>query len=348
MNIEEKIWTRILEFIEVNKEELSVNLNSLQKLKDSLLMTKLSFEIFYLIFEGRIGEYKFNLQKHLKYLDQKTWLEVRDFSSLNPYFGFEEEKVIEKIAVALSFLALDLLKSKEKDISNCKKFMKVLGFDDDKISRLLTEDIWCRSCNKKFSSFQIDTKKKEIVLSNTLSSEISECPCLEHKMSFCLDTPSKELVFVNDIREVFEVRRKDEFENSINSIYGKKLECEEYLKHNIAYISLSSGGIDILHSKKDKKVVMDFDQTKYYNPSKFEEEDEDFYEPTPKENFNIAGSISLELWGVFVMDKDTYKKICKKAGENLSYFDTVRVKVSGTKVEIDYDLDELLIEMKYS
>ena len=358
MNIEEKIWNRTLEFIEENKDKLSFNLNTIQKLQDSLLMKKLSSEVFYLIFEGLIGEYKFNLNKHLKYLDQKTWLELREFSSLNPAFELEEDKIIKKIAFSLSYLTIDLLKSKGNNISHCKKTMKLLGFDGDKISNLLKENVWCKSCDKRFHSLQFDTKKREIVLNNIFPCEISECSCLDHKMSFCLDTPSKELVFLNDIRDIFKVIRKDEHINTINSIYGRKLECEEYLKHNIAYITLSSGGIDILHSQKEKKVVMDFDQIKYYDPSKFEElgeelgedeeDDEDFYEPIPKENFNLAGSISLGLWGVFVMDKNVYRKICKNAGKNADDFKHVSVKVTGTKVEVDYDLDDLLIEMKYS
>ena len=213
------------------------------------------------------------------------------------------------------------------------------------------ETINCKSCDTYFR-FEFDYVKQEF----TIGESIEECPCAEHKMKFTLDIPSKELVFINDIRHVFEAERKDPYKHSVNSFYGKILECEEYLKHNIAYISLSSGGVDILHSKKEKMVVIDFDMDSYYkspnkNLNQSEDDDEDDWsdceDKNPIEGFKKEGDISLELWGVFVMDKKSYEDMCKKEGLDIDSYD-VNVKIKGTKLEVNYNLDELLVEMKYS
>lgn len=353
MNLEQKVVAHIIKFVDENFNELSrFTGESKEELnKDSLLVKPLFEEIFTLIFGDNLNGLKFNLKNHFRYIDQQTWEESRRFAELNPRFKFDEKNLKDKLSSPLFFGMSHVYGSKEKNLPlNEKALMSILnmfGIEGDRLKNLF-EDVSCHSCDQYFR-VEFDTESKEF----TVPESVGACPCGEHKMKFTLDLPSQELILVNDIRSAFHLKRKDEYKNTVNSIYGKILECEEYLKHNIAYISLGSGGIDVLHSKDEKKIVMDLCEQTYYEPLNEDssEEDEDDYwdeDKKPKDGFKKVGDISLELWGVFMMDKSVYKKICKEKGFTLDSFDTVNVKVKGTKLEVDYDLDELLIEMKYS
>lgn len=172
-------------------------------------------------------------------------------------------------------------------------------------------------------------------------------------MNFTLNTPSKELVIINSLNGLLKVSRHDEFEISVNSIYGKIRECEEHLKHGIAYISLASGGVDIIQSTRQKMVVMDFDYDTYYEKVKGEivnDNEKDWgggYKLKMKEGFEQVDSVSLDLWGVYLLDKALYEKLCVRKNLCPSTFSPVYVKLSGDHIDFSYDVPGLLIEGKY-
>lgn len=331
--------------------------------REDPVIVQLSNEVFGIIFEKDISDIKFNLKNHYRHIDKKSWSEIKEFSDSDPSLMFTKRNLEENINTMVYLCLLDLLSVNGKGLTDeeLDKFEKnersyVLNFllKKNRLARLFSEQR-CGSCETTLR-FEFDYIKKEF----TLDESIKDCPCTEHKMKFSLEVPTKELVFVNDIRHAFRVERENQYKHSVNSVYGKILECEEYLKYNIAYISLRSGSVEILHSEKEKLVVIDPYQEEYYKPIEKNEtywddeddddEDEDDWdeEPRPIDGFKKEGQVDLELWGVFMMDKKTYEKIYQKAGFSLNFSDAVRVKIKGTKVDVDYDLDECLIEAKYN
>lgn len=344
MNLSLKVLHHLNNFIVKNP---SVFENKESFKEEHPVVEQLSKKVFGIIFGNNINNIKFDLKNHFRYIDKQSWSEIKGFSDLNPRLKLTKNNLEEKVKTLVYFGLLEILLINRKGAKTEELEGKERSYF---FSRLLNENRFidlfknqrCRSCDTDFK-FEFDYLKKEF----TVNENIEYCPCTKHKMKFSLDFPSKELVFINDIRHIFQAKRKDPYEHSNASIYGKILECKEYLKHNIAYISLSSGSINVLHSKKEKMVVLDFDMDTYYkSPEKNENEDRSNKEPL--DSFEKEGKFDLELWGVFMMDKKTYQKMCKKADVSLGCYDTVNVKVKGTKIEVDYDLDELLVEIKYS
>lgn len=183
-------------------------------------------------------------------------------------------------------------------------------------------------CNMDF-----DFKNKKFVLSKYMSKK-EACPKTSNKYNFNLSVPSKKVIFINDIREVFEVSRKDKYEVSINSLLGKIKENQAYLEHNIAYVSLSDGAFDVL--QHDNKIVIDPRRNKYYADNGY-----------PLKPFEDKGSVDLAIWSTFILDYELMLELCEKAEMSLEDMETEYqiVEVGSGQLRVNVDYYQYLIEI---
>ena len=171
----------------------------------------------------------------------------------------------------------------------------------------------------------------------------NEQPCIHTQLngnniySFIIDTPSKKLVFMNDIRSVFNVDREDEYTVSLNSILGKKRECEVYAENNMAYFFVSNTSPSIYQN--EEQIVIDPLNVKF-------KRDKKNGEPVIPDDYIDRGNICTDLWAVCMADHDDFLKKCKEQEVSPEDFDIIVVDVSTTQVQVYYDFYNYLIEIK--
>jgi len=156
--------------------------------------------------------------------------------------------------------------------------------------------------------------------------------------SFTINVPSKKLVFMNDIRSVFNVDREDEYTVSLNSVLGKKRECEVYAENNMAYFFVSNTSPSIYQN--EEQIVIDPFNIKFKIDEKLEE-------PVISDGYIEKGYICTDLWAVCMADYDDFLKRCTENEINVDDFDIVVVDVPNNKVDVDYNFDNYLITIKH-
>lgn len=298
----------------------------------NLLVEQLAQKVSVIIFGEEKDKIKFHLNGHIDYIDGKTWSEVEILEKEKMWETYSYNKVLETLKAEIF---QDMIESAFFDNEEDRKF-RLYNFSRNQF-RHIFESSYCRNCDKNVDIF-FNTETR------TFESNIyfKECPKISSVLNFKLSLPSKKLVVVNDVRSLFEVNREDENTITINSIHGKKLECEEYLKHNIAYFSLGSGKVDIIKNEDRKLIVLDVSKSNYYKP----DVDDDF-EKEVNAGFQISGSVYLDLWAVFMLDFDHYKKLCEDKNVSLSKLEPVYVEIKNDELDVTFDMKKLLIEAKF-
>lgn len=296
------------------------------------LVEELASKIALVIFGENHDNIKFNLQGHIAHIDAKTWLEVEESEKQNMWTTYSYSNVFD---VLVREVFLDMIESAFFDNEEDRKF-RLHNFRRNQFHHIF-ESSYCRNCDKNVAVF-FDTETRTF----QSSTYFKACPKVSAVMNFTLKSPSKKLVIVNDIREAFEVNRKDENTITINSIHGKVLECEAYMEHNIAYISLCSGMVSVIHNPKEQKIALDVLKNTYYTKDK-----KDNYEKVLNKGFEEAGNVYLGLRAVFILDFDHYKKLCEEKGFDLNHFEPVYVSVSSDELNITCDIEKLLVEAEY-
>lgn len=359
MDIREKIIKHVDNFVIENKEQISnfkpiKNIDGLKPASrmdyipnyweyekegndnplNSPLVEKLTNEVLELVF-GKKEEresIKFYLRGHIENLDGKSWKEVDEYeASKNDYKTFSYDTLIKTFKVKILIDMIESAFFKNED----KYDFRLYDFSRNRLTQLFSI-CHCFNCGKNVDIF-FDFNEKRF----ESNEYFKECPKFNPLMKFTLKVPSKRLVILNDIREAFVVNREDEYSPGLDCVHGKIRECEEYVKHNMAYICLSSGGIDVIQNDNDKLIVMDFNKNTYYKVN------DETSEREVKEDFKKIGSISLDLWAVFMIDFDHYKKICEEKGFDIDDFEPVYVSISNDSVDVKYHIDKLIVEMKY-
>jgi len=359
MNTRHEVLELIYNFTKSNHSELleySVQRKE-AKLKEETIennqkVSLLINEVFELMYGDKPENIKFSLKGHVSWLNDKTLSNVKKISELNPRLNLNVDHLKKRLEtqIIVSFSEVLYLMSTTSTFEEFEKEATFSMWDlrGDIFERAF-ETFHCNNCDTQFQ-IDYDTKNKIFIPAEYVK---EACPCVSDVMHFTLNTPSKELVIINSLNGLLKVSRHDEFEISVNSISGKIRECEEHLKHGIAYISLASGGVDIIKSTSEKMIVMDFDYDTYYEKVKGEVVNDnekdwgDGYKLKIKEGFEQVDSISLDLWGVYMLDKDLYEKLCADKDLCPSTFSPVYVKLSGDRIDFSYDIPGLLIEGKY-
>lgn len=359
MDIREKIIKHVDNFVIENKEQISnfkpiKNIDGLKPASrmdyipnyweyekegndnplNSPLVEKLTNEVLELVFgkKEEREEIIFNLCGHIENVNGKSWKEVEKIELKQVgYRRFSYDNLFNTLKVTIFMDMIEAFFFKNEDEYN----LRLYEFRRNTLTQLFSSS-HCRNCGKDVGIyFDFDEKTFK---SNTY---FKECPKFNPLMKFTLKVPSKRLVILNDIREAFVVNREDEYSPGLDCVHGKIRECEEYVKHNMAYICLSSGGIDVIQNDNDKLIVMDFNKNTYYKVN------DETSEREVKEDFKKIGSISLDLWAVFMIDFDHYKKICEEKGFDIEDFEPVYVSILNDSVDVEYNIDKLIVEMKY-
>lgn len=292
------------------------------------LTAEISNKVFSIIFGDDLSKVTFDLQGHLKQVDQKTLKDTTD-KKLDIFHGrYSKEKLYNLVEFFVSRGIFNILDNDEK--------VMLLGLYDDMWFDPFFDTYDCPDCNQSIY-IDYDCINKKFVLSDSLNA----CPTFKHVHKFIFKVPSKKLVFLNKGYELLEIKRKDSFEVSINSALGKIKECQAYAKQGMPYFSLKDGGVDVLHSVENKTVALDVEEIKYMH---FNEETEESY---PAEGFKIEGHISLGLFAVYMVDYDKYCQLCKDKGIDPKELKPVYVDINSDKVKVQYNVDNKLIEIKY-
>lgn len=292
------------------------------------LISELSNKVFSLIFGDDLSKVIFDLQGHLKNVDQKTLKDTTD-KKLDLFHGrYSKEKLYNLIEFFVSRGIFDVLDNDEETI--------MLDLYDDTWFNTFFDTYDCPDCNQSIY-IDYDCVNKKFILSESLSA----CPTFKHTYKFIFKVPSKKLVFLNKGYELLEIERKDSIEVSISSALGKIKECQAYAKRGMPYFVLKDGGVKVLHSVENKIVALDVQEVKYMH---FDEETEESY---PTEGFNIEGNISLGLFAVYMVDYEKYCYLCKEKGFNPEELEPIYVNITSDKVKVQYNVDNRLIEIKY-
>lgn len=197
----------------------------------------------------------------------------------------------------------------------------------------------CPFCDKPIN-FEYNNVDK---IFTSRSIKMDEPSCIHTQLngnniySFTIDVPSKKLVFMNDIRPVFNVDREDEYTVSLNSVLGKKRECEVYAENNMAYFFVSNTSPSIYQN--EEQIVIDPFNVKFKIDNKLEE-------AIIPDDYDERGYICTDLWAVCMADYDDFFKRCKEKGISTEDFDIIVVDVSTTQVQVDYNFYNYLIEIK--
>ena len=120
MNSRLKVLTHINEFIVKNSEICSkfIDSESEEKLsKEHPVVQKLSKEIFNVIFGDNIDNIKFNLKGHFRYIDKKSWGDIKKFSDLNPRLKLTKNALEEKTAFLVYFGLAEMLYISQKGLT---------------------------------------------------------------------------------------------------------------------------------------------------------------------------------------------------------------------------------------
>ncbi|MDI6976254.1 hypothetical protein [Serratia sp. Se-RSBMAAmG] len=201
----------------------------------------------------------------------------------------------------------------------------------------------CDYCGKHIAIIY-DFDRKVFRHSDHFTHEAGKCESLAKKSkpvySFQLKVPSKKLVFINDIRQVFEVEREDHLEVSIGTKLGRKKECEEYVKHGMAYFTMLNNSPHIYQHKTKNEIIIDPENVKL-------KWDEDTDNIKKANDYYDRGFICTDLWAVCMSDHDDFMKRCAEKNIDPSKLRLVIVDIPSDTIKVKYNFDTFLIQISY-
>lgn len=287
-------------------------------------------------------EIKVDLNHHYPEIDGKTLYELDQIKDLWNYAFLSSKYILSNISFKLT---LDLINQTIfNGPMNVAGFLTIRLYDPNILD--FDDTTSCSYCSKHAKAVY-DFEKKVFRLPDFLIEKDSN-PCISYNKSkkeqflyeFSLNIPSKKLVFLNDIRPVFKSEREDKYTVSINSELGKKRECEEYVKNNMAYFYVGNTSPTIYQHKTKNEIIIDPDNVKLKWNSK---------EDTIKKinEYDERGYICTDLWAVCMADYDDFMTRCKEKDINPDNLDVVIVDISKDKIKVKYNFDNCLIQIKY-
>lgn len=287
-------------------------------------------------------EIKVDLNHHYPEIDGKT---LDELDKIKDFWG-------------CAFLSTNYIKSKISfkltlDLINQTIFkgpMNVAGFIT---IRLYYPDILdfddttsCTYCNKHAKAVY-DFEKKIFRLPDFLLEE-DNTACISYNKdkkakfiyNFSLNIPSKKLVFLNNIFPVFKVEREDKYTVSLNSELGKKRECEEYVKNNMAYFYVGNTSPNIYQNKNKNEIIIDPDNVKLKWDNKTDS-------IKKIDEYDDRGYICTDLWAVCMLDYDDLIVRCKEKDIDPDDLDIIVVDISQDRINVKYNFNNSLIQIKY-
>lgn len=201
----------------------------------------------------------------------------------------------------------------------------------------------CDYCGKHVAIIY-DFERKVFRPSDHFTQKAGKCESLIKKSKpvyfFELKIPSKKLVFINDIRQVFEAVREDDLEVSIGTQLGRKKECEEYVKHGMAYFTMLNTSPHIYQNKTKNEIIIDPENVKL-------KWDEDTDNIKKANEYHDRGYICTDLWAVCMADHDDFTKRCAEKNIAPSTLRLVVVDIPSDKIKVKYNFDTFLIQISY-
>lgn len=292
------------------------------------LMKELSDKIFQLIFGDDMSKLTFDLKGHMKEIEGKSIKETSQKDFL--WNRYSEKKLRDTIAHKVVFAVYFTLLN-DKDLFLISDLM-----DNTFMNPIAAYH--CPDCDESiYMDFNCITKKF------TLADHLKPCTKFKNIHQFKLKVPGRRIVLLNDSRKLLEVSRKDQYKISINSVLGKINECKAYQKHNVGYFCFSDcGGVNVLHSKDRKIIVLDVHNTKY---SYFDEGKNEYVN---MDTFKSVGDIDFAPQCAFLWDAGEFDKLVSEKGIDLDNFeDLVYVDIDNDYVKIIYNIESQLVEIKY-
>lgn len=280
------------------------------------------------------------LRGHFEKVNGKTLAEI---NKLKVEFWpniLSKNYIIDKLSFGLTVELID------QTIFNGKKRKKHSVFIN-KYEPNYIEILELRQCNycDDFISVIYDFENKIFRPSDYFMDSGRECPIIAKEKKdkfiykFDLSVPSKKLVFINDIRQVFDVEKEGDLSISINSAYGKKVLCEEYVKNGMAYFCVGNTSPSIYQHKIKNQIIIDPDNVKL-------KWDENTDEIKNIQEYSNKGYICTDLWAVCMADYDDFVKRCKQKDINIKDLSIVVVDIPKDKIKVKYNFEKYLIEIK--
>lgn len=287
-------------------------------------------------------EIKVDLNHHYPEIDGKTLDELDQIKDIWGCAFLSTNYIKSKISFKLT---LDLINQTIfKGPTSIAGFITIRLYYPDILD--FDDTTSCTYCNKHAKAIY-DFEKKVFRLPDFLIEE-DDTPCVSYNKdkktnsiyNFSLNIPSKKLVFLNNIFPVFKVEREDKYTVSLNSELGKKRECEEYVKNNMAYFYVGNTSPNIYQHKNKNEIIIDPDNvqlkwnSKTDNIKKIEEYDD-------------VGYICTDLWAVCMADYADFMARCKEKNISPEDLDIIVVDISQDRINVKYNFNNSLIQIKY-
>ena len=278
------------------------------------------------------------LRGHFEKVNGKTLAEINKLKVEYWPNILSKNYIIDKLSFGLT---VELIDQVVFDGAKRKKYSVFINKYEPNYIEILD----LRQCNycDDFISVIYDFENKIFRPSDYFMDSGRECPVVSKEKKdkfiykFDLSVPSKKLVFINDIRVVFDVEEEEDLSISINSAYGKKVLCEEYVKNGMAYFCVGNSSPTIYQN--DKGIIIDPENVKL----KYDYEKECFKKPN---DYIDRGYICTDLWAVCMADYDDFVKRCEQKGINIKDLSVVVVDIPKDKIKVKYNFEKYLIEIK--
>lgn len=254
--------------------------------------------------------------------DLKGHLDIKPNQTLSDYLSTSESYIAQNFFDSLKFkISLDLfytymyLSGQSEEI----KRLSLFTFGDEVIE--FQSSCSCRKCGAYVSSI-IDLKNSKVEI---LNHKTKPCPFpdkLPTRIKVNLQAPSKKLVFLNNPKEFLNIKRKDQYECSINSLLGAIKETEFYAEHNVGFFFVGNTGLHAF--KKGNEILFaNYDEESLTHQKKYAD-------------YTNYGYVCMDLWWYTVLDFDLYNKLCSANNVNPDDISHIVVDIEGTDVSISH------------
>lgn len=295
---------------------------------------------FYEEFFGKYNDQiKSKLLGHFPKMDGKSASELNKLKLNYRPCRLSKERITQELSLQLIIQLIDQVLF---DGARRKQYSMLINkFEPNYLEVIDMTD--CDYCGKHIAIIY-DFERKIFRPSDHFIHQAGECASLTKKSksvyAFQLKVPSKKLVFINDIRQVFEVEREDHLEVSIGTQLGRKRECEEYVKHGMAYFTMLNNSPNIYQNKTKNEIIIDPENVKL-------KWDENTYNIKKADDYYDRGSICTDLWAVCMADHDDFMKRCAEKNIDPSRLRLVIVDIPSDTIKVKYNFDTFLIQIGY-
>lgn len=316
----------------------TANQPGFDKSKDPLnnpLIKKIIQDVYDFIWGQHETTIQVNLDGHFERLNGKTLYQINKENIGWNNTPFTKANILYRISDIIFYEIINLVffsgKAYRMGLINLHDPNKIYGFG-------FYSELQCPFCDANIAvQYDSETLAFQIVEHRK---KADSCPVAEFGPNkvykFSISVPSKKLVFMNDIRALIDVKRRDKYNISINSLLGLKRDCEMNVEHNIAKFQVGNT-CPTIYQHFDEVII-----DPYNVGFPIDEETGDVIVLTSYED---KGSICTDLWAVYMTDYEQFLKYCKKNNADPKDFNPVIVEIEAYKVNVSYDFAESYVKI---